>query len=394
MTEPDHSSVPGEFESQLERRERIAAQVRRWCEQCRIEGHHDPLSDDAAVAIASGYLDESARSVLAARRSLARRIPDIGGFGELRRLTEERERAAARAASQRPGLSRMVFEHRASEIDKRIRAARQSIVHSPAHYAQGVRAVRRERRDGIHLELDQREALFRALQRTPAPIPTTGVDRARDAVLTVASDRVGRWSDRAIVADVGRRAAEVLARQMPDEADRFVDRYDTLLFLAGALYDRIESSPAWHSEHLAVQRSQLNLTDELTQIATDVIALRGLLTELDDAISAAPAARSGLESRIAALGTVWEQLLDRVAALARIGDLLGFADGRMAMVEVAQRAASLDDRIDDLIGRSGARELSTHNTNFVGDQFGGAAESIGVLQSALLGDIAELTAKD
>lgn len=81
MTEPDHSNIPGEFESQPERRERIAAQVRRWCEQCRIEGHHDPLSDDAAVAIASGYLDESARSVLAVRRSLARRIPDIGGFG-------------------------------------------------------------------------------------------------------------------------------------------------------------------------------------------------------------------------------------------------------------------------------------------------------------------------
>ncbi len=145
----------------------------------------------------------------------------------------------------------------------------------------------------------------------------------------------------------GTRAAEVLARQASGEADRFVDRYDTLLFLAGTLYDQIESSPAWHSEHLAVQRSQLNLTDELTQIATDTIALRGLLAELEDAISTAPAARAGLESRIAALGPVWTQLLDRVAALARIGDLLGFADGRMAIVEVAQRAASLDERIDD-----------------------------------------------
>ncbi|MEE2061427.1 hypothetical protein [Rhodococcus artemisiae] len=394
MTEPDRSRVPVEFATRLERRERIAAQVRRWCEQCRIDGHHDPLSDDAAIAIATGYLDEPARSVLAARRGLARRIPDVGGFGELRRLTDERERFAARAAAQRPGVSRLMLEHRAGEIDKRIRSARQSIVHSPAHYAQGVRAVRRERRDGIHLELEQREALFRALQRTPAPMPVAAVDRARDTVLGIASDRVGRWSERTPVADAGRRAAEVLARQAPSEADRFVDRYDTLLFLAGTLFDRIDSSPAWHSEYLTVQRSQLNLTDELIQIATDAIALRGLRAELDDAISTAPAARAGLESRIAALDPVWEQLLDRVAALARIGELLRYADGRMAMVDVAQRAASLDERIDDLIGRSGARELSTDNTNFVGDQFGGAAESIGVLQSALLGDIAELTAKD
>jgi hypothetical protein len=383
-----------EFESEPERRERIATQVRLCCDRCRTDGRHDPLSDDAAIAIASGYLDEPARAVLAARRRLVRRIPGIGGFGELRLLTDEREGFAARAAAQRPGVTRLMFEYRASEIDKRIRSARQSIVHSPAHYAQGVRAVRRERRDGVHLELEQREALFRALQHTPAPIPVAAVDRARDTMLGIASDRVGRWSERTPAADAGRRAAEVLARQASGEADRFVDRYDTLLFLAGTLYDQIESSPAWHSEHLAVQRSQLNLTDELTQIATDTIALRGLLAELEDAISTAPAARAGLESRIAALGPVWTQLLDRVAALARIGDLLGFADGRMAIVEVAQRAASLDERIDDLIGRSGTRELSTDNTNFVGDQFGGAAESIGVLQSALLGDIAELTAKD
>ncbi|MFD6893440.1 hypothetical protein ACFWB0_02670 [Rhodococcus sp. NPDC060086] len=394
MTEPDRSRAPMDFESELERRERIAAQVRRWCDQCRIDGRREPLSDDAAIAIASGHLDDPARAILAARRSLARRIPDIGGFGELRRLSDERERFAARAAAQRPGVSRLMLEHRASEIDKRIRSARQAIVHSPAHYAQGVRAVRRERRDGIHLEIEQREALFRALQHTPAPIPVAAVDRARDTVLSIASDRLGRWSEHTPAAETGRRAAEVLARQVPGEADRFVDRYDTLLFLAGALYDQIESSPAWHSEHLAVQRTQLNLTDELTQIATDAVALRGLLAELEDAIDTAPAARAGFESRIAALDPVWAQLLDRVAALARIGDLLEFADGRMAMVDVAERAANLDARIDDLIGRSGSRELSTDNTNFVGDQFGGAAESIGVLQSALLGDIAELTAKD
>ena len=32
------------------------------------------------------------------------------------------------------------------------------------------------------------------------------------------------------------------------------------------------------------------------------------------------------------------------------------------------RAHSLDDRIDDLVGRSGSREMSAENTHFVGDQ--------------------------
>jgi len=105
-------------------------------------------------------------------------------------------------------------------------------------------------------------------------------------------------------------------------------------------------------------------------------------------------ARAALDARVAALDPVWDQLLARVAALARIGDLLGNAESRMGMVDVARRTASLDERIDDLIGRSGARELSAENTDFVGDQFGSAAELIGSLHTALRSDIAELTGKD
>jgi hypothetical protein len=97
---------------------------------------------------------------------------------------------------------------------------------------------------------------------------------------------------------------------------------------------------------------------------------------------------------VAALEPVWDQILARVTALARIGDLLTRAEDRVHLARLAQRTANLDQRIDDLIGRSGARELSAENTDFVGDQLGVAAEPMVALRSALWTDIAELTAKE
>ncbi|MFZ3394635.1 hypothetical protein ACLQ3J_09505 [Rhodococcus sp. DT1] len=399
MPGSNRPEVSDEFETPDLRRKRIAGQVRRWCDRCAIDGRHGPLSDAAALALAAGHLDESARTVLANRRRAGRRFPTVDGFGALRLLSDEHAHLVARLGRQRPGAARLVLEYRANELAKRLRAAEQAIVHSPSHYAQGVRAVRRDRRDGLHLELDQREALFAALRQTPAPLPVAPAEQARGAALSVAVDRVSRWSERTPAADAGRRAADLLARRMPEDDDRFVDRYDTLLFLAGSLYDRIESSAAWRSEYFAVQRAQLDLAEEITQIAVDTVSLRGLLAELGAAIGSIPGergagARAALDARVAALDPVWDQLLARVAALARIGDLLGNAESRMGMVDVARRTASLDERIDDLIGRSGARELSAENTDFVGDQFGSAAELIGSLHTALRSDIAELTGKD
>lgn len=382
------------FDSPALRRERIDRQVREWCEHGRIDGRHAPLSDAAALCLAAGHLDEQTREILAVRRRTGRPLPTLDGFGDLRRLTDEHARIASRAAELRPGATRLVFEYRALELDKRLRAAHRAFVHSPAHYAQGVRAVRRDRRDGVHLDPAQRDALFAALQRTPVPLSVPVTAQARGAVLGVAVERVARWSEGTPAEAAGRRAADALSRQVPEDDDRFVDRYDTLLFLAGSLYDRIETSAAWNSEQLVVQRAQLDLADELTQIAVDTVALRGLLAELADAARSAPAARAGLEARATALEAVWDQLVDRVAALARIGDLLTTAEEQLRHDRIAERTASLDERIDRLIGRSGARELSAENTHFVGDQVDAAAGSIRSLQAALRGDIAVLTARE
>ncbi|MFX1758438.1 Uncharacterised protein [Rhodococcus gordoniae] len=391
---PDRDDAPDHDGTPVDRRARIAGQVRRWCESGSIEGRHAPLSDAAAVALAAGHLDESARAIVANRRRAGRRLPALDGFGELRRLSDDHARIRARIAGQRPGAARLALEYRANELGKRIRMARQTVVHSPLHYAQGVRAVRRDRRDGLHLEIEQREALFAALQRTPAPLPVAPVEQAREMVLGVAVDRVSRWSEHTPLAEAGRRVAERLGQERPAGDDRFVDRYDTLLFLAGSLYDRIEASAAWRSDYFEVQRAQLDLAEELTQIAVDTVALRDLLDELRAAVRSAPEARSGLESRVAALAPVWDQILARVTALARIGDLLTRAEDHLHLAHIAQRTANLDERIDDLIGRSGVRELSAENTDFVVDQLGAAAGSMVALRSALRTDIAELTGKE
>lgn len=394
----DDMQVPGGSEAVAERRARISQQVRQWCDRAWIDGRHPELSDDAAVLIAAGYLDEPTRQILSHRRRAGRRIPSIGGFGALRRLTEEHARVEQRAAELRSGAAQVLFQYRAAELGRRVQALRSAVVMSSSHYANGVRAMRRERRDGVHLDLRQREALFAALQRTPTSLSAgrSPVDQVLGSALGAAAERVAQLSENTRVADVGRRAAERLGRAVVPEQDRFADRYDTLLYLAGTLYDRIDGSAAWHSDHFVVQRAQLDLAEELTQIAVDTVALRGIHGELDASLGSAVGAqaRTPIRARQQALAPVWDQLVERVAALARIGDLLTQAEERLRSMLAVQRTMSLDARIDELIARSGNRELSAENTHHVGDQFDGVEELMVTYRSVLYGDIMALTSRD
>ncbi|MGW6692327.1 hypothetical protein ACWF62_00950 [Rhodococcus sp. NPDC054953] len=373
------------------RRERITAQVRRWCEEARVDGFRRDLTAGAAVLIAAGHLDDGTRTVLANRRRLGRTLPDLGGFGALRMLADDYAHLDRKARSMRPGVMQVLAAARASEVERRLLSARAKFLHAPAHYANGVRTIRRDRRDGVHLEPVQREALFDALARTPVPMPEHRMDQATAAAVTVAAERLAGLVERTPLAAAGQRAAEALGGRA-GQPDRFVDRFDALLFLAGALYDRIDGSEAWRSDYFAVQRAQLDLADELTQIAVDAVALRGIGGELDEALRHAngDAARDQIRSRQRALDQVWDQLVERVAALARIGDLLGEAEGQLRSMAAVQRTMSLDTRIDELIARAGDRELSTENTHHVGDQIGGVDEVMVGYQALLHGDILAL----
>lgn len=389
---PD-SGAPSSFGTAAERPEGIAFQIRRWCEQAKIEGSPRTLSDTAAVLIAAGHLDEPTRHVLTNRRRAGRSIPSIGGFGTLRLLTDEYGRAVHRRDTLRPGATQLWWKHRASELGRKIQAYRCAVVLSTSHYGSGVRAMRRDRREGVHLDLGQRERLFSALQQTPVPLPGNVLERVGDAARSTVAEKVSRASEKTVAAGMGRRMAEVIGRGVELDNQRFSDSHDTLLFLAGMLFDRIDGSPVWHSEYFVVQRRQLDLAEELTQIAVDTVALRGLVRELDDALRATTghSGREQVRARQNALRPVWDQLVDRVAALARIGDLLTRAEVQLRSVLAVNRAMSLDSRIDGLLARSGERELSAANTHYVGDQFDGVDELILTCRSALHGAITELT---
>ncbi|WP_137725365.1 hypothetical protein [Prescottella subtropica] len=375
--------------------ERIDGDIRRWCDGARLDGRHAPLSDAAAVLVAAGRVDADIRRILAARRLAGRGLPSIGGFGELRLLADEHQRLLGRVASLRPGPKQLTYRYRAAEVGKRIDGLRTALTMSTVHYASGVRAIRRERRDGLHLDPEQRGALFDALARTPAPLPVARrqLHEMHNAMVEATAERMVRGSDGTRASDVGRRAAAALERTTVPDDDRFTDRFDTLLFLTGLLCDRIEGSAAWHSEHFALQRAQLDLADEVTQIAVDAVALSGIVAELDTAAASTPEARDHVTSRRTAIEPVWDQLVDRVAALARIGDLLSQAETQLRAAASMRWATSLDTRIDDLIARSGNRELSAANTRQVGDQLDEIETLLGTFRTALGGDIAALTAR-
>lgn len=379
----------------IQRRARITAQVRQWVEEARIDGFRQDLSADAAALIAAGHLDEQTREVLANRRRIGRPLPDIGGFGNLRALADDYARLDSKARSMRPGVIQLLASARAGDVERKLLTARAKFVHSPEHYANGVRAIRRDRRDGVHLEPAQRDVLFEALARTPAPVSEHRTDQTTAAAVTAAAERIAGLAERTPWAAAGKRAAEALGGTVAGRPERFVDRFDALLFLAGSLYDRIDGSTAWHSDHFAVQRVQLDLADELTQIAVDTVALRGIGGELTAALAAArgDAARAQIRSRQRALEPVWDQLVERVSALARIGDLLGDVEEQLRSMAAVQRSMSLDSRIDDLVARAGNRELSTENTHHVGDQIGGVDELILGYQALLHGDIQALQSR-
>lgn len=380
-----------------ERRALISNQVRAWCGAGLIEWNRPELSAEAALLLAGGYVDDDTRSVMANRRAVGRSFPDIGGWSELRQLTDEYARTCGRLSANRIGPVHVVLERRVQVLEKRVQAARAAVVRSNRHFASSVRAIRKDRRDGLHLDVDQREALFVGLSRTPVPMkPVTGlgvVAGTGSAALDKLAGRLARFEGSGVIADTGRRLAEALDGLVDHDHSVAAGRYDALRYLAGNVYDRIESSNAWHSDHFVIQRNQLDLADEVTQISVDTVALRSILAELDEAASFArdEGTRASIDSRTEALGAVWDQLVERAAALARIADLVSRAEDQLSSQRAALHAASLDSRIDDLLARSGSRELSAANTHHVGDQFDGVDELMFAHRAALYGDIALLT---
>ncbi|MFW0786194.1 hypothetical protein AAFP35_16955 [Gordonia sp. CPCC 206044] len=381
-------------------------EIRSWCHQSRLPGDRPELSDVASVLIASGFLTPAGRAIMVRRISTGLRIPTLpSGFGDLRRL----QRAIAQTDHQlanpmMPSVVAAVMRNRLGGLQRRRDEVRKIVVTGKGVFAGGTRAIRRERRENIYLEIEERERLFGGLMCTPTPnVNTAGyVRRAGTAAFDRLAGVVGQFAARSGHPEAAEWAGQILS---PDRGDSgtvaatpgsaaFVDGYETLLFTAGHFYDRIVANPAWRSDHFEVQRTQVNLHAELAEIAADVIALRAVRLDLDRAKANGGFDRSfaeHIDRRETTLRPVWTELIDRVQALGEVAGVVESAAVELRVLAEYNRTTTIDDRIDELIARSGDREISVDNAKRLTEQVRSGEEQLRIYRDVLQGNIARIS---
>ena len=382
---------------------RSSEQIREWCDRSALPGERRELTDTAALLIAAGYLTPGGRAIVVRRISTGRPMPTVpAGFGDLRRL----QRAIVQLEHQLsnpvvPSVVGAVMRNRLNGLQRRRDDARKHIVTAKGVLASGTRAIRRERRENVYLEIEERERLFSGLLCTPTPnvnssgyvrrAGTAAIDRIAGVVGQVAAKsgnpQAGQWADQLFA--TGRDAQAGAPR-----AAHFVDGYETLLFIAGHYYDRIVGNPAWRSDHFEVQRTQVNLHAELAEIAADVIALRAVRIDLDRAKRNGGFDRTfaaQIDQRETTLRPVWSELIDRVQALGEVAHVVESAAVELQVLAEYNKAFTLDDRIDALIARSGDREISVDNTMRLTEQVRSGEEQLRIYRDVLQGNIARIS---
>ncbi|MCH5643430.1 MULTISPECIES: hypothetical protein [unclassified Gordonia (in: high G+C Gram-positive bacteria)] len=385
-------------------RARSAKEIRAWCDASQMPGDRPDLSDVAALLIASGFLTPGGRAIFVRRVSLGLPVPTLpAGFGDLRRL----QRGITQLENQLvspvvPGVVGAVMRNRLNGLVRRREDAHKAIVTAKGVFAGGTRAIRRERRENVYLEIDERERLFSGLLCTPTPnvnassymrrAGSAAIDRIAGVVGAVAaksgSPQAETWAGQ--ILGGGREQA---APQAPRAAG-FIDGYETLLYVAGHYYDRIVRNPAWRSDHFEVQRTQVNLHAELAEIAADVIALRAVRIDLDRAKRNGGFDKSFAEQidrRETVLRPVWTELIDRVQALAEVAFVVESAAVELRILAEYNKALTIDDRIDELIARSGDREISVDNSKRLTEQVRSGEEQLRIYRDVLQGNIARIS---
>ncbi|WP_443089071.1 hypothetical protein [Williamsia sp. Leaf354] len=411
MTSPDRDTPDRPEATRADTPGVDAAAIRRWCERSIIPGPHPELSDSAAVVIASGHLTEPARAIMIRRMSSGLPIPtaqavlggDRGGFGELRRMHRTINAIEAQLGNPMiPGMVAPVLRSRRNTFVRRLDDARKSLVNGKGIFSTSIRGIRRERREGVHLELADRERLFLGLTYTPTPNVDSGgyVRRAGTAAIDRVAGMVGSAAARAGLERGHRWVAELVGDTdtftTSDDA-RFVDGYETILFAAGSFYDRVMRCPAWHSEHFQIQRTAVDLHAELADIAADVIALRTIRIDLDASRRAAgfdADFTSHIDGREGALRPVWGELVERVAALASVAEVVESAAVELRVLAEFAHTATIDDRIDRLVARAGDREISADNTQRLAEQVRSGEEQLRIYRDVLQGNILRLSSTE
>ena len=138
----------------------------------------------------------------------------------------------------------------------------------------------------------------------------------------------------------------------------------------------------------------MNLHAELAEIAADVIALRAVRIDLDRAKRNGGFDKSFAEQidrRETVLRPVWTELIERVQALAEVAHVVESAAVELRILAEYNKALTIDDRIDDLIARSGDREMSVDNSKRLTEQVRSGEEQLRIYRDVLQGNIARIS---
>ncbi|MEZ5212470.1 hypothetical protein MYK68_01185 [Gordonia sp. PP30] len=379
------------------------ADLRRWTQDSRIPGDPPPLSDDAALLIAAGHISPAGRALMVRRMSAGLPLPRLPyPYVNLRRLQHSITYIEQQLSTGvMPNVVATVLRTRLAGMLRKREDARRVVVIGKGVFATSTRAIRRERRENLYLEIEERERLFNGLLVTPtADLPSGGgVRRAGSAAVDRIAGFVGGLAGRGAASSVQEWIDEALGSS-PGSAtvsgrggSGFSDGYETLQFIAGHFYDRIQRSPAWRSDFFEMQRTQVNLHAELAEIAADIVTLRGLRVDLDRARASGgfdQGFADHLDQRESTLRPVWTELLERVQALVEIAQTVESAAVELRILDEYDRASTLDARIDHLLARSGDRELSADNTRRLSEQVRAGEEQLRVYRDVLQGNISRI----
>ena len=88
---------------------------------------------------------------------------------------------------------------------------------------------------------------------------------------------------------------------------------------------------------------------------------------------------------------VWTELIERVQALAEVAHVVESAAVELRILAEYNKALTIDDRIDDLIARSGDREMSVDNSKRLTEQVRSGEEQLRIYRDVLQGNIARIS---
>jgi hypothetical protein len=141
-----------------------------------------------------------------------------------------------------------------------------------------------------------------------------------------------------------------------------------LVIVARDLVERIVSSPAWVSGHLAAHRTRLNLGAELDQIDEQAFGLAALRAQLSTGV------RIPGDQRALAVEQSWQRLVDRVAGLAVYAERLNGVQQQLAREAAEYEAAYADGSVARLVAGAVRDELAADTLRTLSDELSPPSE--------------------